>query len=97
MSRRPRKQDADPQFGSRVKARQDFGALSNSAPRKALQQSKRSSDSSGEVPREQVAVRAYYLWERSGRAHGRDLDHWLQAETQLRRENGLEPRAAASK
>ena len=27
--------------------------------------------------------RAYAIWEREGRAHGRALDHWLQAEAEL--------------
>jgi hypothetical protein len=26
-----------------------------------------------------VRERAYMLWERSGRPHGRDKDHWFQA------------------
>jgi hypothetical protein len=31
-----------------------------------------------------IANRAYELFLRSGAAHGRDVDHWLQAETELR-------------
>jgi hypothetical protein len=27
--------------------------------------------------------RAYAIWEREGRPHGRALDHWLQAEAEL--------------
>ncbi len=34
---------------------------------------------------EQVAVAAYYLWEREGRPQGRDREHWVQAMAQLRR------------
>lgn len=30
-----------------------------------------------------VAERAYALWEMDERPHGRDLDHWLQAEREL--------------
>jgi len=32
--------------------------------------------------------RAYYIWEREGRPHGRDFDHWLRAihETPRRRQ-----------
>jgi hypothetical protein len=35
---------------------------------------------------EDVAVRAYYLWESEGYQHGRDPDHWFRAEEQLRNE-----------
>jgi hypothetical protein len=31
-----------------------------------------------------VAKRAYELWLASGRAHGRDQEHWFQAERELR-------------
>jgi hypothetical protein len=29
-----------------------------------------------------IARRAYEIWERQGRPHGRDFDHWLEAERQ---------------
>lgn len=32
---------------------------------------------------EGVRERAYRIWESEGRPHGRDLDHWLQAEREL--------------
>ena len=32
---------------------------------------------------EEIAVRAYELFEHDGRTHGHDLEHWLQAERQL--------------
>ena len=32
---------------------------------------------------EQIAERAYQLWETDGRPHGRDIEHWLKAERQL--------------
>jgi len=32
---------------------------------------------------EEIAQRARAIYEQSGRAPGRDLDNWLQAETQL--------------
>lgn len=35
------------------------------------------------VPHEEIALRAYELFEHDGRAHGHDLDHWLEAERQL--------------
>jgi len=33
---------------------------------------------------EEIAVCAYIIWEREGCPHGRALEHWLQAEAQLR-------------
>lgn len=32
---------------------------------------------------DEISVRAYYLWERDGRPHGRDFDYWLKAKEQL--------------
>lgn len=34
----------------------------------------------------EIASRAYALWLRDCRVHGRDVEHWLQAEYELRRE-----------
>ena len=31
-----------------------------------------------------VAVRAYEIWEKQGRPHGRDREHWLQAAAELK-------------
>jgi hypothetical protein len=31
----------------------------------------------------QISARAYELWEKGGSAHGRDQDHWFQAEQEL--------------
>ena len=30
-----------------------------------------------------IRERAYGIWEREGRPHGRELEHWLQAESEL--------------
>jgi hypothetical protein len=32
----------------------------------------------------EVANRAYHLWEKAGRPHGKDLSFWIQAETEIR-------------
>jgi hypothetical protein len=32
---------------------------------------------------EQIAQRAYQLWEKRGKAHGSDLEDWLEAEREL--------------
>lgn len=36
---------------------------------------------------EQIAVRAYHLWEVQGRPDGCDKEHWLEAERQLQTES----------
>lgn len=33
---------------------------------------------------EQIAEQARIIWERAGRPQGRDLEHWFQAEYELR-------------
>jgi len=37
-----------------------------------------------EAAREETALSAYLIWEQEGRPEGRDLDHWLQAEAQVK-------------
>lgn len=35
---------------------------------------------------EEIARRAFEIWESEGKPKGLDRDHWLQAETELRQE-----------
>lgn len=42
-----------------------------------------------------IATRAYHIWEKQGRPHGRDREHWLQAVAEL--SNGAKPKAAKAK
>ena len=51
---------------------------------------------SAETQRQQIAKRAYALWEQEGRPDGRDLDHWLQAEAELASSADGPPDAAAT-
>ncbi len=37
------------------------------------------------ITHEQISKRAREIWEREGRPEGRDKEHWLQAESELRR------------
>jgi hypothetical protein len=39
-----------------------------------------------EITREQIARRAYEIWVKQGCCHGRDQQHWLDAESQLKAE-----------
>ena len=41
-----------------------------------------------------VAACAYLIWEREGKPHGRDAEHWMQAETLLRAMQAAEDKAA---
>jgi hypothetical protein len=36
------------------------------------------------IPNNEVANRAYHLWEHAGRPDGRDLEFWIQAEADVR-------------
>jgi hypothetical protein len=36
-----------------------------------------------EPTNEEIAVRAYLIWEKNGKPHGRDREYWLQAEAEL--------------
>lgn len=48
-----------------------------------------------EVPtREQIAQRAYELYQQRGGEHGRDLEDWLTAERELRNQNLARAQAA---
>jgi hypothetical protein len=40
---------------------------------------------------ERIRRRAHELWENEGRPHGRDADHWSQAEAEVRGAGALEP------
>ncbi|HLX68620.1 MAG TPA: DUF2934 domain-containing protein [Verrucomicrobiae bacterium] len=42
------------------------------------------SDTSSTPTHEQISARAYDIFIERGRPEGRDLDHWLEAEAQLR-------------
>jgi hypothetical protein len=37
---------------------------------------------------DEIAKRAYAIWEREGQPDGRDADHWRMAEEELAREEG---------
>jgi hypothetical protein len=39
---------------------------------------------SRQITTESIASRAYALWEQAGRPLGRDVEYWLQAESQLK-------------
>jgi len=42
-----------------------------------------------------VAACAYMIWEKEGKPHGRDAEHWFQAETLLRVMRATEAEAVA--
>lgn len=38
------------------------------------------------ITHEEISKRAREIWEREGRPEGRDKEHWLQAESELRQQ-----------
>ena len=38
---------------------------------------------------EQIAIRAFALWEKQGRPEGQQMENWLEAEKELREEAGF--------
>jgi hypothetical protein len=43
--------------------------------------------------RKEIEVRAYHIWEREGCPHGRQAEHWRQAEIEVAAEHAPKPRA----
>ena len=48
----------------------------------------KSNASNHKPTQEQIAQRAYAIFEQNGRVPGRDLENWLQAEKELKASNG---------
>ena len=46
--------------------------------------------------RDEIASRAYHIWEETGRPAGRDLEHWLQAERELTSAQAIDAEPAAT-
>jgi len=44
--------------------------------------------SNTKIAQNEIAARAYQIWESHGRPAGRELEHWLQAEKELRSAKG---------
>lgn len=55
----------------------------------------------GGISDEAIKERAYHIWVREGRPHGRDFEHWVQAQVELEAEqakgNGAPARAKAAR
>jgi hypothetical protein len=50
-----------------------------------------------EMNSEEIARRAYSIYEREGRQEGKDFEHWMRAEAELREEvNGRQTSAATN-
>jgi hypothetical protein len=45
--------------------------------------------------KQQVQLRSYQIWEKEGRPHGRDQEHWFRAERELAATDRPVKRAAA--
>jgi len=53
----------------------------------------KTSTSSHKPTHEEIAQRAYAIFEQNGRAPGRDLENWMQAEKELNASNGQKAEA----
>ena len=49
------------------------------------------------ITQQAIQERSYSIWESEGRPHGRDLEHWAQAETELRAEVVTTPKRVRAK
>jgi hypothetical protein len=53
----------------------------------------------GGISEKAISERAYHIWQREGCPHGRDFEHWVQAQIELEAEvprgNGAAPAEAA--
>ena len=57
---------------------------SASASRRPSRKASAGNPGTREAPsREQIELCAYEIWQRRGRPHGQDVEHWLQAEREL--------------
>jgi hypothetical protein len=45
----------------------------------------------GDISNEEIAARAYQIYTREGMVEGRDMEHWLQAEKELKAERQNQP------
>jgi hypothetical protein len=53
----------------------------------------------GGISNDAVRERAYQIWEREGRPHGRDFEHWVRAQVELTveaRSNSNNPKKSAA-
>jgi hypothetical protein len=48
------------------------------------------------ITHEQIAARAYEIFEREGYSHGNHVDHWLKAERELLEDATARPKRAAA-
>jgi hypothetical protein len=44
-----------------------------------------------EIPRDKIMARAYEIWVRKGKPHGKDFENWIEAEAELRAELAANP------
>jgi hypothetical protein len=44
-----------------------------------------------DIPHDKIVARAYEIWVRKGKPHGRDFENWVEAEAELRAEFAANP------
>ncbi|HSQ54982.1 MAG TPA: DUF2934 domain-containing protein [Gemmata sp.] len=45
-----------------------------------------------DIPHDKIVARAYEIWVRKGKPHGKDFENWTEAEAELRAEFAASPR-----
>jgi len=76
-----------------IKGRKGKGAKGE----KSLTNTTAESSMGDEVLRQQIAEKAYELYEKRGQSHGQDLDDWLEAERLVLSEIGSQAHSTAKK
>jgi hypothetical protein len=49
------------------------------------------------IPHEKIAMRAYEKWVKRGRPQGTDVQDWIEAEAELKKEHGLSTTSTTSR
>lgn len=61
--------------------------LNPEPPKEAREALEVRAEKNGAISIEEIASRAYTIYEREGRVDGRDMEHWLRAELELKSES----------
>lgn len=80
----PRKTTRRPATSEVVETKAAAGApTEGKKPRSRTSKKPRAASVAAAVSHERIAHEAFLIWEQSGRPHGEELTHWLEAERRL--------------
>jgi hypothetical protein len=66
-----------------VPASSQAAPTNNTVP---VQTEKSAAPAAIDIPRDKIGARAYEIWVRKGKPHGKDFENWVEAEAELRAE-----------